>query len=111
MRGVMKRIVLAAAMLLLAARAMASNGNIVLGFGGASVPGLCSAAIPCECSARLHVWAIFQGQSAGGITGVEYRIEVGRDNRPDPGWMFVETFDPGRRACITVRRERGGTCV
>ena len=92
----MKRTLLAIGFLLLAARSEAANGNIVLVFEIDGQPAWgCNATVPCQCRVRMGVWALLQGQSEGGITGVEYRIEVGPDNQPDPGWLFAETFDPG----------------
>jgi hypothetical protein len=90
----MRRILLVVGFLLLAARSEAADGNIFLEFQIAGQSTFCfNAVVPCECRIRMNVWALLQGASASGITGVEYRIEVG-DNQPDPGWLFVETFDP-----------------
>jgi hypothetical protein len=44
----------------------------------------------------MWVWGLLQGASSGGITGAEYKIQVGvDDNADDPGLLFVETFVPG----------------
>jgi len=52
----------------------------------------CQMTIPCNCRGRLNVSAVVGPE---GITGAEYRITVGLNSNPDPGWLFVETFNPG----------------
>jgi hypothetical protein len=91
----MKRILLSLTLLSMAACSEAIAGDIVLTFEIADKAWWgCNVTIPCECRARMFVWARLSGESAGGITGVEYRIEVG-DVREDPGWVFIETFNSG----------------
>ena len=70
----------------------AANGNIGMFWDPAA--SLCQQTIPCGTSARLYVYALLQGASYLGITGVEYKIQVGTNNNADPGWFFSEIVDP-----------------
>lgn len=38
----------------------------------------------------LKVYAQLQGASAGGITGVEFAVQIGEDGDPDPGYLIFE---------------------
>lgn len=81
-----------ALLLAVASPAWAANGNIGLFFDpGAS---LCNGNIPCGYISTLYVFALLQGSSQFGITGAEYKVQTGANSSPDPGWMFMETFDP-----------------
>jgi hypothetical protein len=56
---------------------------------GASNPfGTCQAPV-------LKVYAVLQGASAQGITGVEFSIKIGPDVFADPGYVLVEVPAPG----------------
>jgi hypothetical protein len=88
-----KRILSAMTLLLAAAPAVAANGALFFSFD--TYNALICAEVPCHCTNRMFVWAVLQGASQTGITGAEYRIETGPNNLPDPGWLFVETFEPG----------------
>jgi len=70
----------------------AVNGNIGLYFDQAAA--LCQGSVPCGPPVRLYVYALLQGATLTGITGAEYKVRIGVDNNPDPGWLFQETFDP-----------------
>jgi len=53
----------------------------------------CRVTIGCNATARAYVFALLQGASAGGITGAEYKVNIGFDGGADPGWAFFnETF-------------------
>ena len=43
----------------------------------------------------MWVFGLLLGASSGGITGAEYKIQIGGNDNPDPGWLFQETFTPG----------------
>jgi hypothetical protein len=106
----MRRILLIVGFLLVAARSEAQNGNILLFFEVDGQQTFCwNADVPCGCRIRMGVWALLQGQSAGGITGVEYRIEIGPNILPDPGWVFSETFNPGLTVLGTGALNPGDT--
>ena len=77
---------------LAASPAMAANGNILITFDQAGA--LCQQTVGCGGFATAYVYALLQGASGSGITGAEYRIDVGNDGNADPGWLFSETFDP-----------------
>jgi hypothetical protein len=70
---------------------MAQNGSIGV-FTDLEASGVCGR-IQCECLGRVYVIGVLYGSSAGGITGVEYKVNIG-NSLPDPGWLFVETFAP-----------------
>jgi len=55
---------------------------------------LCQAAVPCGPPVRMYVYALLQGSSGSGITGAEYKVQIGANNNADPGYLFNETFDP-----------------
>lgn len=80
------------ATLLLPSVGAGANGNIGLFFDDRGYS--CDMQIPCGCKGRLYVFGLLQGASQTGITGAEYKIRTGRDSNPDPGWVFIETFDP-----------------
>lgn len=82
----------ALALLVLAAPTWAANGNIGLFFDPGAAT--CQQTIPCLGSATLYVYGLLQGASQFGITGAEYKVRIGPNNNPDPGWFFTETFDP-----------------
>jgi hypothetical protein len=69
-----------------------SNGEIGLFFdpGGEK----CVDEIPCSGSGRVYVYAILKGASVGGLTGVEFGVRMGQNDRADEGWMFTENFNP-----------------
>lgn len=77
---------------LAAAPAFAANGNILIAFDQAGA--LCQQTVGCGGSTTAYVYALLQGASGIGITGAEYRIEVGPNGNADPGWLFSEVFDP-----------------
>lgn len=88
-----RRWVAIGAMLLLTnARAFASNGNIGLFFGPSAAT--CQQILPCGQTSVIYVYALLEGASLPGINGAEYKVQIGVDDLPDPGWIFVETFDP-----------------
>jgi hypothetical protein len=83
----------------------AANGNIGLFFDESAA--LCQQTIPEGTSARLYVYALLQGASGSGLTGAEYKIQIGPNNNADPGWFFTEAFDPiattiGSGACTPL---------
>ncbi len=70
----------------------AANGNIGMFFDtGAAI---CQSAAPCGTPVTMYVYALLQGASGIGLTGAEYKIQIGTNNSPDPGWFFSESFDP-----------------
>lgn len=81
-----------ALLVLASAPSWAANGNIGLFFDQAGA--VCQQAVPCGGQARLYVYALLEGASQFGITGAEYKVQVGPNSNPDPGWLFNETFDP-----------------
>jgi len=48
----------------------------------------CHRSIACNSTARLYVYALLQGASAGGVTGLEYKVNIGVNGSSDPGWTF-----------------------
>ena len=89
---------LCASALLLPMSSWPSDGEITLFFekGGFK----CTDEIPCAGSGVVYVFAILEGASTGGITGVEYGLEIGVDSNADPGWIFAETFAPGATVAL-----------
>jgi len=81
------------ACLCLAAPAWAANGNILITFDQAGA--LCQQAVPCGMIGTIYVYGLLQGSSGSGITGAEYRIEMGLNGNADPGWFFAESFPMG----------------
>jgi len=81
--------------------ATASDGNIRIFFE----PGVCQGYIPCNSSRELYIYAVLEGATANGFTGVEYSLHLGVDGSSDPGWGFHETFAPN-----TVALGSGGFC-
>jgi hypothetical protein len=81
--------------------ASGSDGNIRIFFE----PGVCQGFIPCNATRELYVYAVLEGATAGGFTGVEYSLQLGVDGNSDPGWVFHETFAPN-----TVALGSGGFC-
>jgi hypothetical protein len=79
--------------LLLAAPALAVNGNIVMTFDAESTT-YCST-VPFGACTRMWVYGLLVGASSSGITGAEYKIQIGPNDNPDPSWLFQETFAPG----------------
>jgi hypothetical protein len=77
---------------LAAAPAMAANGNILITFDQAGA--LCQQTLGMGGMTTAYVYALLQGASGSGITGAEYRIDVGDDGNADAGWLFSESFDP-----------------
>jgi len=77
---------------LLTGSSWAANGNIGLFFDQNAA--LCQGAVPCGPPVRVWVYGLLQGATQNGITGAEYKVQVGNDNNPDPGFLFNETFDP-----------------
>ena len=89
------RIGMGATMMLLplaGAPAFATNGNIGLFFDPGATT--CQQFLPCGQTTVIYVFALFEGASQFGINGAEYKVQVGADSLPDPGWSFVESFDP-----------------
>ena len=68
--------------------AWAGNGDIRIQFA----PDQCQATIARLETRTLYVYAVLDGSTLDGITGVEYSMQFGSDNGPDPGWMFDERF-------------------
>jgi len=81
-----------ASLVLAAAPCWAANGNINMFFDQNGA--LCQAAVPCGPPVRMYVYALLQGSSGSGITGAEYKVQIGANNNADPGYLFNETFDP-----------------
>jgi hypothetical protein len=77
--------------------AQAGDGNLRISFE----PGVCQGFIPCGQTRQIYVYAILEGATAGGLTGVEYSLQVGVDGNSDPGWTFHETFAPNTVALGT----------
>ena len=76
----------------LASPSFAANGNIGMFFDtGAAI---CQSDVPCGTPVTMYVFALLQGASGIGLTGAEYKIQVGPTNSADPGWFFTEAFDP-----------------
>lgn len=48
----------------------------------------CRTSVACNAATRLYVYALPQGASSGGITGVEYKVDIGVNGSSDPGWTF-----------------------
>jgi len=80
------------ALVVAAAPTWAANGNIGMFFDTGAA--LCQAAVPCGSPVTMYVYGLLQGASITGITGAEYKIQIGTNNNPDPGWFFGESFDP-----------------
>lgn len=80
-----------AALVCLTSPTWAANGNIGLFFDAGAA--LCQQTVPCFTSTTLYVYALLQGASQTGITGVEYKIKTGPNNNADPGWLYTENFD------------------
>jgi len=53
----------------------------------------------------MYVYAVLEGATAGGLTGVEYALQLGADGSSDPGWSFQETFAPN-----AIALGSGGFC-
>ena len=68
-----------------------ADGHIRLMFD----PNQCRGDIPCGEARTLYVYAVLEGATANGITGIEYGMRFGLDGAPDPGWSFSEEFEPG----------------
>jgi hypothetical protein len=112
-----KSFIAASALLLLApVSARSADGHIRLFFD----PNQCRGEIPCGESRNLYVYAELEGATAGGITGLEFGMQIGNDSAADPGWSFYEEFSPGitvtlgsgafgpgDQLVITPRRNRG----
>lgn len=81
-----------ALLVLASAPTWAANGNIGLFFDESA--SLCTDSIPDGGFGVLYVYALLEGASQFGITGVEYKIQVGPNSLADPGWVFGENFDP-----------------
>jgi len=81
--------------------AQASDGAIRIFFE----PGVCQGFIPCGQMRELYVYAVLEGATAAGLTGVEYGLQIGYDGNSDPGWAFREIFAPN-----TVTVGSGGFC-
>jgi hypothetical protein len=81
-----------ATLVLAAAPTWAVNGNIGLFFDEGAA--LCKAPVPCGPPVTLYVYGLLQGASYTGITGAEYKVQVGANNSADAGWLFNEVFDP-----------------
>jgi hypothetical protein len=87
----LKSFVAAGALLLLVpVSARSADGNIRLMFD----PNQCRGDIPCGEARTLYVYAVLEGATANGITGLEYGMQFGLDGAPDPGWSFSEVFAP-----------------
>jgi len=69
----------------------ASDGAIRILFD----PNRCAGSVPCGETRTLYVYAVLEGATANGITGVEYSVRLGLDGAPDEGWSFTEEFTPG----------------
>src|SRR5262249_35964972 len=76
---------------LAAGSAAASDGAIRLQFNG----NVCQTAMVTGDTRTLYVFAVLDGATLNGLTGVEYSMKLGDDGGPDPGWVFHETFAPG----------------
>lgn len=81
-----------ATLVLAAAPTWAANGNIGIFFDPGAA--LCQGAVPCGPPVRMYVYGLLTGASQFGITGAEYKVQIGANNNADAGWMFMEIFDP-----------------
>ena len=70
----------------------ASDGNIGMFFD--SDAAICQQVVPCGETAVIYVYALLEGASDLGISGVEYKVQIGPDRLSDPGWLFTESFNP-----------------
>lgn len=89
----MKRQLLAActlALLVAASPSLAANGNI--GIFADTGLATCQASVPCDGSITLYVYALLQGASQAGISGAEYKVQIGLDTDVDD-LLFAEVFD------------------
>lgn len=85
------RIAAVALLLLIPTSGRSSDGHIRLLFD----PNQCRGDIACGETRTLYVYAVLEGATASGITGIEYGMQFGLDGAPDPGWTFSEEFAPG----------------
>ncbi len=70
------------------------DGDIYLSFNPATYWGGSQCVAP-GCRTTIYVFASLAGASANGIVGAEYKVAIGPNSNPDPGWVFTETFVPG----------------
>jgi hypothetical protein len=76
-------------LILAASPVWAANGNIGLFFDEGAA--LCQYTIPCNGQARIYVYALLQGATQYGITGVEYRVTASGSTA---AYLISETFNP-----------------
>ena len=71
----------------------AVNGNIGIYFDTDAA--LCQGNVPQGPPVRMYVYALLQGASLNGITGVEYKVQEGPNNAADPaGYLFHGDLRP-----------------